>query len=120
DKDGRLLQGSPTDNGPVGRDADRAAQRFTPQGIEDASPSIELTERGKLRLNAVAIYDASLGGMRERVWTVEGQGAASVFRAGAFRRLGDDEVVTLGATAQVSPPRQVRDGFAVWTPVSPP
>ncbi len=98
------------------------ANRFLPGGSPRDPPGgggafQEFVESGKLRLHAVADYDMALGGIRERVWTVQGQGAASLLRSGRLRRLGTDEVVDLGRTTQVSPPREPRLDLPHWTPL---
>ena len=100
----------------------QAASRFLPSSDADqdypSAPATELTEKGRLVLHAVADYDPTLGGVRERVWTVAGEGAASVHRSGRLRKLENGEVVDLGSTTQVSPPRNARLDLPLWVPIS--
>ncbi|MEO0605403.1 MAG: hypothetical protein AAF211_28490, partial [Myxococcota bacterium] len=90
------------------------ADTIDPEGTPASSPSEELTERGRVTLLAVADYDPELGGVRERTWTLKGDGAASLFRSGRLRQLGNDEVVDLGSSTQVGLPGQPSGELPPW------
>ncbi|MEM6926288.1 MAG: hypothetical protein AAF602_05140 [Myxococcota bacterium] len=84
-------------------------------GAPASSPSEELTERGRVTLHAVADYDTELGGVRERTWTLKGEGTVTLFRSGRLRQLADDEVVDLGPNMQVGLPGQPSRELPPWT-----
>ncbi|MEN0064592.1 MAG: hypothetical protein AAGA48_20755 [Myxococcota bacterium] len=109
------LIGRPSRDGLQGRFG-RAADRFLPD--DNSEDGRELTEKGSLELHAVAIFDERLGGIRERVWTIQGRGAATLFRSGRLRKLEEDEVVTLGTSGQVRFPGQAPSNLPLWTTVS--